>query len=228
MGICIYYQGTLRDLSQLPQLVARLQTACARLGWPCYPIDERILGTAEACEIERDRDAEGHEAPVYRSRRVPVDDRVRGVVIQPPGCETLFLTFGSDGRLVHYSDVGAGQQPGHYGLIVDHFSVKTQFSSPAIHMQVCELLRLVEPYMAQWEVADDGGYWGTWDERVLQETWALYEGLLEALSQPEALEATLRKAGVDIEITEPPEVGKILRETPPPWRKEWGISAGDN
>ena len=34
--------------------------------------------------------------------------------------------------------------------------------------------------------------------------------------------------GVDIKVTQPPEVGKQLTVAHPLWRQEWGISAGEN
>lgn len=158
-----------------------------------------------------------------------VDDHVRGVVIAPPGCETLHLTFGRTGRLIEYTDAPFQEQtPGRYGLIKEHLFTKTQFSSPEVHIQVCELLRIVEPYMAEWTVEDEGEYWGTWDEQVLVETWTRYEAALAALSDPATMQQLLKDFGSDIEVTKPPEVGKQLPVAQPLWRKEWGISAGEN
>jgi hypothetical protein len=51
MGITIFCYGRLRNLAELPQLAAGLQAACTRLDWPCRPVDERILGTAEHYNI---------------------------------------------------------------------------------------------------------------------------------------------------------------------------------
>ena len=229
MGITIFYQGALRDLGQLPQLSARLEAACAGLRWPCRVVDERILGTGEryrSIEIETD---DGIPTSTFEIDVEPVDDHVRGVVIAPPGCETLYLTFGRTGRLIEYCDAPFGDStPGRYGLIHEHLFTKTQFSSPEVHMQVCDLLQIVAPFMAEWAVLDDGGYWGVWDEAALRATWARHTAILDALSDPALLQEILEAAGVDIEVTQPPEVGKQLTVAHPLWRQEWGVSAGEN
>jgi hypothetical protein len=229
MGITLFYRGALRDTGDLPQLTALLQSACARLVWPCRLVDERILGTGEHFTSTEVESADGIPTHTLEVHPVPVDDHVRGVVISPPGCETLHLTFGRAGRLITYSAAPYGEQtPGRYGLINEHLFTKTQFSSPEVHIQVCDLLRIVEPFMAEWEVSDEGNYWGTWGELALRETWARYSAALAALSDPAAMQQLLKEAGFDIEITEPPEVGKRLSVAQPLWRQEWGISAGEN
>ncbi len=228
MGITIFYRGALRDMDDLPQLTASLQLACSRLAWPCRLVDERVLGTGERFRSTEVESADGiptHALEVYLE---PVDDHVRGAVISPPGCETLHLTFSRTGRLIEYGAAFGESAPGRYGLINEHLFTKTQFSSPEVHIQVCELLRIVEPFMAEWEVVDEGDYWGTWDEQTLRDTWARYDAALSALSDPATMQQFLKDAGLDIEVTEPPEVGKWLSAPQPAWRDDWGISAGDN
>jgi len=131
MGITIFYHGQLRDMANLLLLQAELQVACVRLGWPCVLIDERFLGTAErftAAPIECDDGILTDRFGIYEE---PVDDHVRGGVIQPPGCETLFLTFGRTGRTIWYNNASnASAQPGRHGLIQEHLFCKTQFGSP--------------------------------------------------------------------------------------------------
>ena len=174
MGITIFYQGALRDVGQMSQLTAQIQAVCARLQWPCRVVDERILGIAERFEISQIETDDGIPTSTLEIFPVRVDDHVRGIAIAPPDCETLRLIFDRDGRLIDYdSGPSQEQQSGRYGLINKHLWIKTQFSSPEVHIQVCELLRIVEPFMAEWEVTDDGGYWGVWDVQVLRTTWAL-------------------------------------------------------
>lgn len=229
MGITIFYRGTLRDLHQIPQLVAQIETACDRLQWPYEVIDERILGTAEryrTIDIETD---DGIPTSTFEIDPVPVDDLLRGILIGPSQCDTLSLTFGRTGRLIDYGPLPPEEdQPGRYGLILETLWTKTQFSSPEVHIQVCELLRIAEAYMAEWEVIDEGDYWGQWDVQVLETTWAKYAGIIAALSDPATLQEFLDDAGMDMQVTRPPEVGKQITITRPAWRQEWGVSAGDN
>jgi len=197
MGITIFYRGRLRNLAELPQLTAELQAACARLGWPCHPVDERILGTAERYNIVPIECDDGIPTDTFEVYEVPVDDHVRGVVIHPPDCETLFLTFGRTGQTVRYEDVPFGESvPGHYGMILDHLWCKTQFSSPETHVHVCELLRIAGKYAAEWEVLDEGNYWQSGVFQELQATWARYQAIFRALSDPKVMQETLKSAGV--------------------------------
>lgn len=229
MGITIFYRGTLRDVFQLPQLVSQIEMACGRLQWPYQLIDERILGTAEryrTIDLETD---DGIPTSTFEIYLEGVDDHLRGIIVGPPGCESLHLTFGRTGRLIDYGPLPPeDDKPGCYGLIMETLWTKTQFSSPELHIQVCELLRIVEPFMAVWEVIDEGNYWGQWDETILRATWAKYVGILTALSDPAAMQELLDDAGIDTQVNTPPEVGKQITITRPPWRQEWGISAGDN
>ena len=229
MGITIFYRGVLRDTGDLPQLTALLQLACARLAWPCRRVDERILGMGERIKSSEIATDDGIPTHTFTVDAVPVDDHLRGVTIAPPGCETLHLTFGREGRLIEYGAAPFGERtPGRYGLITERLFTKTQFSSPAVHIQVCELLRIVEPFMAEWEVVDEGDYWGAWDEQTLRDTWARYAAALAALSDPAARQQLLEEAGLNMEATEPPEIGKQLSIAQPLWRQDWGISAGEN
>ena len=100
MGITIFYRGVLRDMGDLPQLTALLQLACARLAWPCRRVDERILGMGERIESSEIATDDGIPTHTFTVDAVPVDDHLRGVAIAPPGCETLYLTFGREGRLI--------------------------------------------------------------------------------------------------------------------------------
>jgi hypothetical protein len=229
MGITIFYHGRLRNLTDLPLFTAELQAACARLDWPCDPVDERILGTAERYNVVPVECDDGIPTDTFEVYEVPVDDHVRGVAIHPPDCETLFLTFGRTGQTVRYEDLPFGESvPGHYGMILDHLWCKTQFSSPETHVQVCKLLRIAEKYAAEWEVTDEGDYWQTGDFEALRTIWARHQEILDTFRDPKAAQMLVDLANVDVQVTRPPEVGKVISRLAPPWRKEWGISAGEN
>ena len=180
----------------------------------------------ESSEIATD---DGIPTHTFTVDAVPVDDHLRGVAIAPPGCETLHLTFGR-GRLIEYGAAPFGEgTPGRYGLITERLFTKTQFSSPEVHIQVCHLLRIVEPFMGEWQVTDEGGYWGTWNQQALRDTWACDARPPAALSDPAALQQFLEEAGLNMEVTAPPEIGKRLSVAQPLWRQDcWGISAGEN
>ena len=223
MGITIHYRGRLQDPARLASLSQEVQLACGRLGWPYQLIDERIVGTGEYMVY--------HEAPEEHSvysqvETAPVEDRWRGIVVQPPGCETLWLTFGRDGQLVVYdAPWQEPETPGHY-WVRQQLSVKTQFSTPEVHMAVCDLLRLAERHTCHLEVLDEGGYWESGDREELA---ARIEGLNATL---DVLSGAVGRAWLgeilDEDVEGPIEIGKELKRSLPLWRPDWGSSAEEN
>jgi len=224
MGITINYQGRLQDPASLPLLTAELQLACQRLGWSYHPIDERILGTAERYRYEADE-----EDKVQRKVETePVDDHWRGLIIQPPECESLFLTFNRTGQLLAYeSSFQQADTPGRYH-VRELMWCKTQFGTIKTHIAICDLLRQVEPYMAEFEVRDEGEYWESGDVQRLAAALGLIDQMIGILTSEAGLKKLGEILGGKIE-RENVEIGKRLEIPTPSWRLgDRGISAGEN
>jgi hypothetical protein len=105
-------------------------------------------------------------------------------------------------------------------------SVKTQFSTPEIHVAVCGLLRLVERHAAQLEVLDEGGYWESGDRDELAARMEGLNAALDMLSGDAGREWLGEMLGQDIQG--PLELGKEVKRLLPLWRQDWGSSAGEN
>jgi hypothetical protein len=72
-----------------------------------------------------------------------------GISIFPdPLCEPVHLVFDQNLRVDEYT--------------------KTQFAGPTVHIQLIELLRLVQPWFSDLEVSDEGEYWETSNEEQLR------------------------------------------------------------
>jgi hypothetical protein len=226
MGITIHYGGRLKDPTSVSLLVQELQLACQKLDWPCQAIDERILGTAEY-DIYHEED----EHTLYVTTETkPVDDRQRGIVIQPPECETLYLTFNRHGEMMAYdTPFGHADVPGYYH-VREYLFCKTQFGTAETHMAICDLLRLVEPYMAEFEVSDEGRYWQSGDPEELKLAMGYLEQLINKLSNADNVEDLERLLGIEIQGKDAVEIGKQLKQIIPPWRLrgEHGVSAHEN
>lgn len=223
MGIAIHYRGHLRDPADLPLLVQEVQLACGQLGWPCRVVDRRIVGVAERASYSRDPESDEVQVTVETA---PVDDRWRGVVVQPPDCETLWLTFSRDGQLVVYEPAWEERDtPGRYH-VREQVWVKTQFSSPEVHIAVCSLLRLVEKYAVEWEVEDEGGYWESGDREELARRMERLRAVLEMLAGEEGRRKLADLLGEEIEWEV--EIGKRVSVSAPLWWDDWGMSAEEN
>jgi hypothetical protein len=223
MGITIHYRGQLQDPASLPQLTQELQLACGRLGWPYQVIDERVVGTAEHHKYHHDPDGETIRVTVETT---PLDDRWQGVVIQPPDCDTLWLTFNRSGQLILYdAPLEEREKPGRYHA-GDHLWVKTQFSTPDIHIAVCSLLRLVEGYASHLEVIDEGDYWESGDRETLVARMEQLNAALTMLSSQAGLGLLGEMLGHEVEGEI--EIGKQVTQPMPLWRRDWGVSAEEN
>jgi len=222
MGVTIHYRGQLREPADLPELVQKLQIACGQLGWPYQLVDERVVGVAE--HHTYDHDSAGTVQVTINT--TPLDDRWRGMVIHPPGCEPLFLTFNRKGRLVVYdAPWEEPESPGRYHART-YVWVKTQFSDPDVHIAVCSLLRLVEKYAAEWEVTDEGGYWESEDREQLAVRMAFLDAALAKLAGDTGREMLEGLLGQEIEGEI--EIGKRIQRPAPLWRRDWGSNAGEN
>jgi hypothetical protein len=222
MGITIHYHGILKDRSRLPELISSLKSASLQLDWPCDEINERVVGTLE--RLESQPDPQDPHTSFTITHLEPLDDRWRGVIIQPPGCETLYFTFNTAGHLIVFH-AQFNSPPGTYWA-QELLFCKTQFASPDIHIAVCNLLRLVEPFMSEWTVSDETGYFESGDraemERLMNQMSALIEHLGSELGR-EDLENIL---GQDVPGNI--EVAKKISEIPPVWRESWGDTAHEN
>ena len=51
---------------------------------------------------------------------------------------------------------------------------------------------------------------------------------MTAHADPAATQALLKDTGLDIEVTQPPEIDRWISVAQRPLRREWSISAGEN
>lgn len=111
------------------------------------------------------------------SSRVFDDEHFQGICFSPPGCEPLFLTF-------HNSTLLAS--PVLWQFKIEHIhtiSVKTQFAGIAMHKAVIGFLRHLQTrYFSRFELTDEGGFWESNDESILQKQFSHYNFLHHAMS----------------------------------------------
>ncbi len=219
MGVTIHYRGQLRNPTDLPEIVRIIKAQADQLGWRYHLVDERILGIGErdaAVEIESD---DGIPTFTSHTTEEPLDDRWRGIVVYPPQCEWLFLTFNRQGLLINYG-LASSDEIARYGIYETQFC-KTQFGSVQTHIAVCQMLRSVAPYASEWYVSDEGGYYETGDVTELENRRGVIEGALQRLSDSEDLKELLDEAGVHVNGAPTGEVGKVIEVKAPAWRTTW-------
>lgn len=233
MGVTIHYRGQLDDPGRLPELLLGVKHFCFKRGWAYREVDERIIGQAERLTFN-EVDASGQledGTPVewkdvyYDTEVLDVDDHIRGLIIDVhPDCETVHLLFNRQGLLRNY----APQAPGYY-TEQEYFFVKTQFAPIEVHVAICELLRFVKDnYMPGLEVTDEGWYWETGDrERLAMHLGFISDKMRELMeTKLKEFEQFLDKKYGSGELRI--EMGKKIEVREPPWKEDWGQSAGEN
>lgn len=91
------------------------------------------------------------------------DKDFKGLCFSLPECEPVFLTFNNGPELACPVKWKYKIEP------VNVISTKTRYAGMEAHIALLKLLKhLKEKYCAVFEPDDEGGYWSTWDEAVLQ------------------------------------------------------------
>ena len=165
MGLSIHYSGYLRDKACLYDMIVEVKDVCESFRWEYQVYNDQYPDD----KIVTDSD----EIPLY------------GISFTPPNCETVFLAFLSNLRMTSFPNLI------FYGKSMDSaeqkylymLSVKTQFAGIGIHQLIIHLFRYLDKkYFRDFEVHDEGQYWETGDEALLQKNFTLYTGLLNQVA----------------------------------------------
>jgi len=147
MGLCFHYKGSLRPEANLPELITEVKEIAIANKWD-YFIFEPDFPEPDAHE----------EGNLY------------GLCITPPGSEMVCISFLPDRRLcslINLQCFGKSEDPEEKEYL-DWLSVKTQYASPVIHIQLVNMFRYLETkYFENFSFSDEGQYWETGDEELL-------------------------------------------------------------
>jgi hypothetical protein len=153
MGLSIHYNGYIRNMQLLDGLIEETADVCKNLDWHCQFIDNHEL---------------------------------KGVLFAPNECEPIFLTFTPEGRLCSPVNLMMRDLYDKEGLDADLLyttSTKTQFAGADAHKALIRLLRyLSKKYLSIFELSDEGCYWETDDDAVLQAQFARYNAALDMIT----------------------------------------------
>lgn len=180
MGLSIHYSGRFNPASSLQEMIAEVADIAATYQWAFHIYEDHF------------------PSMVFGDT---YDDEVYGIHITPPGSETLWLCFLSNGRMssvVHLHFYGNRNDSENKEMLYS-LATKTQFAGIGIHILVIKLLKHIsKKYFLDFEVVDEGKYWETGDEKLLAEIFARYNSLFEQMSM--VLENSPRDAGETLEV----------------------------
>ena len=166
MGLSIHYSGQLKDPALISELMIEVVDICKEFDW------------------------EYHLIPG------PNSDKLTGIIFSPAGCEPICLTSLPDGRLCSPFNIMHKELYEENELdaeLIYTTSTKTQYAGMETHIAIIKLLKyLKEKYFSVFDLIDEGGYWGTMDEKKLLGQFTTSEAtinkLAEALGQIESVE----------------------------------------
>jgi hypothetical protein len=170
MGLSFHYSGSIANPADLPELINEIIDIANVYSWPFNVLESTF--------------------PENHFGRTTFNNNLYGICFTPPGSESVFICFLSNGKMSGpaqiqlYVDPEKEEEKKYLYIL----SVKTQFAGPEVHMVLIQLLRyLSQKYFARFNMTDEGGYWETSEEAVLRENFRKYTDLLDRFST--ALEA---------------------------------------
>jgi hypothetical protein len=183
MGLSIHYRGELNDTAALPELIYEVKDIAEIYKWNYHIFKDHFPGTIFT-----------KASPVKNPGKAYYDWNIYGICFTPPECETVFLTFLSDGKMSSpvNLDLFGKTVTGSESDYIYMLSVKTQFGGIEVHKLIIHLLRYLDKkYFKNFKVTDEGKYWETGNEKLLEENFKRYNDLMESFTS--ALENNPRK-----------------------------------
>lgn len=166
MGLSFHYSGSIANPEFLPKLIEEVLDTSKIYGWKnsiyetSFP-NNCLSGTGEYI------------------------DEIFGVSFTPPGCETIYICFLSNGRMsspTHLKFYGKSKDQDESPFLY-LISVKTQFSNPLIHATIIQIFKhLNNRYFSDFKFSDEGQYWETNDEEILKNNFTKYNAILDSFS----------------------------------------------
>jgi len=150
MGLSFHYNGRIADKKLLPRLIEDLEDIAKLHKWKYYILEREFPDELEPSEM--------HNQKVY------------GIFFTPPGCETVFVSFLSNGRMsstLLLEFWGEATEEPESGYLYK-LSVKTQYAGAEIHKLLMGIFHyLNKQYLIDFNLYDEGDYWEKDDDALL-------------------------------------------------------------
>ncbi len=166
MALTFHYSGSIKKEASLSELIAEVKDIAEINGWKYHIYDSNLPATG----LGKDT----------------FDGMLYGISFNPTGSEAVWLCFLSNGRLTSpellqiYGDTDKVTERKNLYLV----STKTQYAGIAAHKIIINLLKYIQrKYLAEFKVYDEGQYWETGDEILLEEIFRRYSTSTNAVGR---------------------------------------------
>ena len=153
MGISIHYRGKFNKNAALTDLITEVKEIADTFKWNCK-VYQKVF-------------------PVNASENQSHDGEIYGISFTPPECETISICFLSNYKMSSHAHLKFYGHPENLSEsdFLYMLSAKTQFAGTTIHKTIIELFRYLykRNYFSKFELVDEGDYWETGNERLLEQ-----------------------------------------------------------
>jgi hypothetical protein len=164
MGLSIHYSGKFNPKASLIEMIDEVTEIAKTYDWN-YKIYE-----TEFPQLGFDKE---------------YSDKIYGIDFIPPESEPVFLCFLSNGRMsnsAHLKFFGNSSNT-DYQKYLYMIATKTQHAGEQVHKLIIHILRYIsKKYLQNFKMRDEGHYWETGDEKILEENFKLYNQLLDLVA----------------------------------------------
>ena len=164
MGLSIHYNGRFSNSASLLEMIEELKDVAEINNWKYQIFHSKFP--------EKLYDDDSHSKRLY------------GIIIFIPNCEPLYMTFLSNRRMcmpvaLKFWGNSTDEIEKKYLYML---STKTQFAGRNIHKIVIRLFKyLSKKYLSEFELLDEGKYWETGDEKILDDNFAKNEEIFNSI-----------------------------------------------
>ncbi len=180
MGLSVHYSGSIKNPNSLSELINEVKDVAEIFKWK-YKVYNNKFPTGSFGKDE-------------------YNNEVYGISFNIPDCDTIFICFLSNGKMsspFHLRFYANSHDKEECKFLYKLF-VKTQFAGIELHKYIIHLFRhLNKKYFKDYEMFDEGGYWESGDEKLLQANFNKYNDLLNTFSL--ALENEPKQSGESFE-----------------------------
>ena len=180
MGLSIHYSGSFNTKASLQAMIEEVKDIVEIYKWRYYVFEDQF--------------------PADSPGKAEYNQNIYGICFTPPECETVWLCFLSNRKMsspvnLQFFGNSTNKQEQEYLYML---SVKTQYAGIEIHKIIIHILKhLSGKYLRDFTLSDEGQYWETGDEKLLQDTFTRYTVLIESFAS--SIENYPRNSGESFE-----------------------------
>ena len=180
MGLSFHYSGSFNKNAFLSEMIAEVKDIAEVNQWR-YIIYEK-------------------QFPSKDLGRKPYNQEIYGISFSPHECEPVWICFLSNGKMSSPSNLQMFGQTKRRDerKYLYMLSVKTQYAGIHVHKIIIDLLKYLDKkYFSELKVYDEGQYWETGDDELLQTIFKRYDAALQIVDS--ALDNNSRMANETFE-----------------------------